>query len=131
MMLQIQFDFSYLNSQAWTIFIVGWLIVFSALVILQFIFRYMPNVVKVNSRVKKIAKSAKERNGRKQKNGKSNEPECYVSGQVTAAIAMALHQYYNELHDDEERVLTVIHKSRKYSPWNSKIYNVMDIHPKK
>lgn len=45
-----------------------------------------------------------------------------VSGEVNAAIAMALHLFRSEYHDHEEAVLTIKKVARSYSPWSSKIY---------
>jgi len=42
--------------------------------------------------------------------------------EVSAAIAMALHLYFAELHDYERTVLTIKKVVRPYSPWSSKIY---------
>ena len=47
-----------------------------------------------------------------------------ISGEVNAAIAMALHLYYSEMHDKEDTVLTINQTSRTYSPWSSKIYGL-------
>jgi hypothetical protein len=47
-----------------------------------------------------------------------------ISGEVNAAIAMALYLYKNELHDYEETVLTIKKVARTYSPWSSKIYGL-------
>ena len=47
-----------------------------------------------------------------------------MSGEVNAAIAMALYLYQNELHDYENTVLTIRKVSRNYSPWSSKIYTL-------
>jgi len=47
-----------------------------------------------------------------------------MSGEVNAAIAMALYMYQNELHDYENTVLTINKVSRNYSPWSSKIYTL-------
>lgn len=47
-----------------------------------------------------------------------------MSGEVNAAIAMALYLYHNELHDNENTVLTIQKVSRNYSPWSSKIYTL-------
>ncbi|MDP4239428.1 MAG: hypothetical protein Q8904_08170 [Bacteroidota bacterium] len=38
------------------------------------------------------------------------------------AIAMALHLYYGEVHDNESNVITIKRIERRYSPWSSKIY---------
>lgn len=47
-----------------------------------------------------------------------------TSGEVNAAIAMALYMYQSELHDEENTVLTIHKVSRNYSPWSSKIYTL-------
>jgi Na+-transporting methylmalonyl-CoA/oxaloacetate decarboxylase gamma subunit len=47
-----------------------------------------------------------------------------VSGEVNAAIVMAIHLYISELHDIENPVLTIQKVSRIYSPWSSKIYSL-------
>jgi Na+-transporting methylmalonyl-CoA/oxaloacetate decarboxylase gamma subunit len=47
-----------------------------------------------------------------------------ISGEVNAAIAMALYLYQNEQHDYENTVLTIQKVSRNYSPWSSKIYTL-------
>lgn len=47
-----------------------------------------------------------------------------LSGEVNAAIAVAIHLYRNELHDHEDTILTIKKVSRTYSPWSSKIYGL-------
>jgi Na+-transporting methylmalonyl-CoA/oxaloacetate decarboxylase gamma subunit len=47
-----------------------------------------------------------------------------ISGEVSAAIAMALHLYQSEVHDEENTVLTIKKVARTYSPWSSKIYTL-------
>lgn len=46
------------------------------------------------------------------------------SGEVIAAIAMALSEHFGEGHDMEETILTIRRLNRAYSPWNSKLYNL-------
>ena len=53
-----------------------------------------------------------------------NLVEDSVSGEVNAAIAMALYLYSSEIHDQEDPVITMIRVSRTYSPWSSKIYGL-------
>ena len=45
------------------------------------------------------------------------------SGEVYAAIAMALYQHL-EVHDVEDTILTINKVKKAYSPWNSKIYSL-------
>lgn len=54
----------------------------------------------------------------------SQVPKSDLSGEINAAIAMALYLYSNELHDQENPVITMIKVSRTYSPWSSKIYGL-------
>ena len=52
-----------------------------------------------------------------------------LTGQATAAIAMALELYYNGVHDDEGPTRVTIKKvTRRYSPWNSKLYGMNNLH---
>ena len=52
------------------------------------------------------------------------------SGEVYAAIAMAIHEITEDEHDDENTVLTIKNVARNYSPWSSKIYTLREL-PKK
>ena len=61
----------------------------------------------------------------------SNEPintqvksEVDISGEEYAAIATAIFLYNNELHDEENTVLTINKVAKTYSPWSSKLYNM-------
>ncbi len=47
-----------------------------------------------------------------------------ISGDVYAAITAAIHLYNEELHDEENTVLTINKVSRTYSPWSSKIHGL-------
>jgi hypothetical protein len=50
--------------------------------------------------------------------------ETNLSGEIHAAIAMAIYLYSSELHDQENPVITMIRTSKTYSPWSSKIYHL-------
>jgi Na+-transporting methylmalonyl-CoA/oxaloacetate decarboxylase gamma subunit len=50
-----------------------------------------------------------------------------ISGEVNAAIAMALYLHLSQLHDSENTVLTINKVSRTYSPWSSKIYGLRKV----
>jgi glutaconyl-CoA/methylmalonyl-CoA decarboxylase subunit delta len=49
-----------------------------------------------------------------------------VPGEASAAIALALSLYLEELHDQETSIITIKKAGKNYSPWNSKIYNVIN-----
>ncbi len=50
--------------------------------------------------------------------------EDHLSADVSAAIAMALHLYYTDVHDEESHIMTIKTVERRYSPWSSKIYGL-------
>ncbi|HNZ61704.1 MAG TPA: hypothetical protein PK903_01100 [Paludibacteraceae bacterium] len=51
-----------------------------------------------------------------------------IPAEEIAAIAMALHLYLDSAHDEESNVLTIKRIERRYSPWNSKIYGLNNLH---
>jgi Na+-transporting methylmalonyl-CoA/oxaloacetate decarboxylase gamma subunit len=94
--------------------VVGYVIVFTSLVILYLAFTWIAKLMNLYVR-KRL-----EREGKPVlKNGKT----LMVPGDEGAAIAMALY-LYNELHDEESTILTIDRVSKIYSPWSSKIYNL-------
>ncbi len=46
------------------------------------------------------------------------------SGEVIAAISLALAEHQGQGHDIEDTILTIRRLRKAYSPWNSKIYNL-------
>ncbi|MFW6371175.1 MAG: OadG family protein [Bacteroidota bacterium] len=112
----ISFDFSKaMETQHITIFIVGYVIVFAALVVLYFVFYFLAKILKIQTRKKLM---------RKGKIEIAEEKTEDLTGEVNAAISMALHLFFSEDHDEESYISTINRVSRIYSPWSSKIYNV-------
>lgn len=106
-----------ITNQSWTIAIVGWSIVFVALIILVLIFSSIPKLININIK-RNIFKAT-------QKEVAPTE-DLSIKGDVSAAIGMALYLYDNEMHDEELRVITIKRATKKYSPWSSKIYGVLN-----
>ena len=104
-----------------TVAIVGFGIVLVSLTLLFFIFSRIPKLI--NLKFKKKRKT--EQTDRSK--GKDDE---HIEGNVTAAISLALHLYFNELHDDESNIVTIKQVRKAYSPWSSKIYSVTQNWPK-
>jgi Na+-transporting methylmalonyl-CoA/oxaloacetate decarboxylase gamma subunit len=94
--------------------VIGYVVVFIALLFLYLIFSNLTRVL--NFKVIRLLK----RTGKMREEKK----DLSVSGEVNAAIAMALHLYFEEAHDKEETVLTIDKISKTYSPWSSKIYGL-------
>ncbi len=113
----ISFDFSAIDEFGITLAVVGYLTVFITLVVMYNIYSLIPKIIDFFVR-QKLRKQGKFQAAEKD--------ELYISGEVSAAIAMALNLYFGEIHDEESNVLTFKEKNRDYSPWNSKIYSVND-----
>ncbi len=113
-MLYISFDLSLIGVEGAVIAVVGYLIVFIALVVLVYVFNFLPKILKLSfkKKVKTQDKLAQ------------NKATDDISGEVSAAISMALHLYFNESHDEESNVMTIKRVSETYTPWSSKIYGL-------
>lgn len=94
---------------------IAMMVVFSALAILYIIYKNMGKYFIRKATPKPVAATAE---------NKVVVAEEEMSGEVNAAIAMALYLYQNEQHDYENTVLTIQKVSRNYSPWSSKIYTL-------
>jgi glutaconyl-CoA/methylmalonyl-CoA decarboxylase subunit delta len=96
--------------------LIGYLVVFFALIMLYFVFQNLPKLVGIRSGRSKMVEPTAAKEGRL---------DMDISGETNAAIGAALHLYFNELHDDENLTLTINKVSKRYTPWNSKIYGVI------
>lgn len=94
--------------------VIGYVIVFIALFLLYLVFYNLTKIL--TSNLKRLL--------RKEGHSVNNDQSLEISGEVNAAIAAAIYLYYNELHDQENTVLTINRVSRAYSPWSSKIYSL-------
>lgn len=92
-------------------------VVFSALSMLFIIYKNMGRFF-----IRRATSSNKPATSAVSTSVKHSEEE--MSGEVNAAIAMALYMYQSEFHDEENTVLTIHKVSRNYSPWSSKIYTL-------
>lgn len=100
----------------WVITIIGYVVVFLALVGLIFMFKMISKIINYQSK-QRLIKAGVEIESTETK-------EKYLSGEVNAAIGMALILYFNEQHDDESNIITIKRVARTYSPWSSKIYGI-------
>ncbi|MCB0582395.1 MAG: hypothetical protein KDD10_24165 [Phaeodactylibacter sp.] len=94
---------------------VGYLVVLLALSLLYFVFRYLPDILhaRIRSRLRRQGKDIRE------------DESVVLVGNESAAIATALYLYFNEVHDEEDTIMTIKKISKRYSPWSSKIFGVM------
>ena len=97
--------------------IIAMCIVISALVVLSILFMIFGKVSEaLLTKKKKEAKAAADH--------APTEDNGLASGEVIAAISIALKEYFSHPHDVEETHLTIRRLQKAYSPWNSKIYNL-------
>jgi len=96
---------------------IGIIVVFIALTILVLLFEFIQKMVISMTKKKVVVKE-----------GKKIEEIKDIPADDIAAISLALHLYFNSLHDEENHVLTIKRIERRYSPWNSKIYGLTNLH---
>ena len=53
--------------------------------------------------------------------------ELEINDEIAAAIGMALHLHFQDVHDYEMTILTINQVMRPYSPWSSKIYGLQQM----
>ncbi len=103
-----------------TIALVCMAMVFMVLFFLSVIYLMLPKLLDIYFR-KKMESEGKV----KVRRGKKGD-DAPLEGNVNAAIAMALHLYMSDMHDEESNIITIEDVKRVYSPWRSKIYGVMN-----
>jgi len=108
------------DSMTWTITILGWFIVFVALVFLIGVFLTVPKLLSWG-----VKRSLRKKNKNTTKEVSTDSLE--ISGETNAAIAMALHMFFNEMHDEESNVITIKQVKKRYSPWSSKVYSFNNV----
>ena len=106
-------------SKIWVITGVGYSVVFFALLLLVFLFRSLPRILGLG--IRKKIREVRDRVGSRDN---TEEQENYLSGEVSAAIAMTMSLHFKEQHDEESGVITIKRVARTYSPWSSKIYGI-------
>ena len=106
------------DPNGWILTLTAMSVVFLALILLCFIFKFTGYLS-----IRKLNK-----NTDKSRSSKGQTPiKCSDTPADTyAAIAMALHLYFedSEAHDEESLTITLTHTNKTYSPWSSKIYGL-------
>ena len=108
-----------IDNQSGIIVLIGYLIVFIALIVLYLVFRY---VLPLFFKISLYRRAAKE--GR----ALDESEKVHMPGGANAAIATAIYLYFDEQHDVESNIITIRKVSRTYSPWSSKIHSMKNFH---
>ncbi len=104
----------------------GFMLVVAVLCLLVFIIQGFGKLMAQKIQVPKISVKT---DGNKTVEVKSETEfdEVHLTAGESAAIAMAIHLYYSDVHDEESHVMTIKNVERRYSPWNSKIYGINNL----
>jgi len=114
----ISFDPSnIISNNGIVISIVGYVVVFMALLLLYIAFANITRLLVLRQKMRlKLSGEKKE----------LTHDELSLSGEINAAIGMALYLHFSEIHDFESTVLTIKKVQKAYSPWSSKIYGLRE-----
>ena len=115
MLILAEINWDYFLSDGLVITLVGYLIVFLALVLLAVVFNTVPKLLTYQKR------RALKKKGKKAALIASID---HLSGEANAAIGTAIFIFFNEMHDEEDPIITIRKISKSYSPWSSKIYGI-------
>jgi Na+-transporting methylmalonyl-CoA/oxaloacetate decarboxylase gamma subunit len=102
----------------------GILVVFSALTLLVLAFYAFGKISRYQFKLNKT-KSNQAKNVSTSKEGEKDDE---IPALEVAAIATALNLFFSNVHDEESNVITIKRIERRYSPWNSKIYGITNLH---
>lgn len=105
-------EFGHLDPYGLGMTLMAMTVVFSGLVMLYLTFKYISKLYSIDWKK------------RKKRTPEIQAPAEEQSGEVNAAIALALHLYKNQLHDNENAIITIKKVGKMYSPWSSKIYGL-------
>ena len=110
----LHFSMDNITKDSLILTVLGYSIVFLALL---FLFLTFFNITKLlNYKLKRKLKES----------GKTivETEDKVISGEVSAAISLALMIHFREVHDFESTVITMKKVQKPYSPWSSKIYGL-------
>ena len=95
--------------------LLGYAVTLLTLAVLYVAFRYLPNILHwhLQFRWKKRGEAMV-----------SSVEDHRIPADVNAAIAAALHLYFNELHDTQDARITIKQVNKVYSPWSARIFGM-------
>ena len=112
-----------ITGQTWFITLIG----FGMVLLLLFVFIYVMKLMGkiLRPRVKAVKKEVTNEEQTESVVHKQREDRIVLTGDATAAIALALHLYYHGVHDEEDTKITIQpHRTQ----WNNKMYGMNNLH---
>ena len=112
-----------ITGQTWFITLIG----FGMVLLLLFVFIYVMKLMGkiMRPRVKAVKKEVTNEEQTESVVHKQREDRIVLTGDATAAIALALHLYYNGVHDEEDTKITI---QPHLTQWNNKMYGMNNLH---
>jgi len=101
--------------------IVAMAVVFTALIFIFFLLKSFTIADKMSTKKKLKLEEAQ---GKEKESAVGKPSGTEETGEICAAIAMALHLYASQYHDEESEVVTINKTIRPYSPWSQKHLNL-------
>ena len=114
MLNSLAFDVSNVGNAEVVLTVLGYGIVFLALLTLYIFITNLTKVI-LSARRKKLKAAGKKA---------ADFEDLTVPGETSAAISLALHLHFQEVHDIENTIITIKKMQSSYSPWNSKLYGL-------
>ncbi len=110
----IHFDPSKIFGDGMIISILGYIIVFAALLLLYLFLVNMKTILHFNlrKRLRSIGHKSAE------------QKDLSIPGEITAVISTAIYLHFAEIHDEENTIITIKKVQRPYSPWSSKLHGM-------
>jgi len=109
-------DFAKLDPIGIGMAVIAMTVVFSSLTLLYVSFKNLAKIYAIDFKKHSLIKKGKIEEAEKIKED--------TTGELGAAIGLALYFYQSDLHDYENTLLTIKKVARTYSPWSSKIYGL-------
>lgn len=109
----VSFDISKIGSDELILTVLGYGIVFMALLTLFLFFSNLTKIL-VAARKRKLKAAGKQ----------TTDDDMSIPGETAAAISMALSLHFQEAHDIENTIITIKKVQSTYSPWNSKLHGL-------
>lgn len=110
-----------LDSTGLGMAIVAMAVVFIALIFIFFLLKSFTLADNISTKKKLKLEEVKNAEQVQESPKKSGTEE---TGEICAAIGMALHLYASQYHDEESEVVTINKTTRPYSPWSQKHLNI-------
>ena len=112
-----------ITGQTWYITLIGVGMVLLLLFVFIYVMKLMGKIMR--PRVKAVKKEVTNEEQTESVVHKQREDRIVLTGDATAAIALALHLYYNGVHDEEDTKITIQpHRTQ----WNNKMYGMNNLH---